>query len=200
MRPRLPAFVLFAALVCVAADSWAKTDAKFERWLGRTTVQVLEAADRVEIFLVGPEPVGPRGNTDDSTGNQLPPGTPQTIRRYPVRQVAPGQGRAFAQQIARLVLDERSYEPRMYPFDRSVMKACTFAPGVAFRLWARTRAVDVLLSFRCDEIAVAYVNGKREMLAGDIDPARAAFVQLVKSVLGEVPEIAERHEGARDTK
>ena len=190
MSPRLPAFVLFAALVCVAADSWAKTDAKFERWLGRTTVQVLEAADRVEIFVVGPQPLRPRGNADDSTGNQLPPGTPTTIQRYPVRQVAPGQGRAFAQQIARLVLDERSYEPRMYPFGRSVMKACTFAPGVAFRVWARTRAVDVLLSFLCDEIAVAYVNGKREMLAGDIDPARAAFVQLVKSVLGEVPEIA----------
>jgi hypothetical protein len=190
MSPRLPAFVLFAALVCVAADSWAKTDAKFERWLGRTTVQVLEAGDRVEIFVVGPQPVGPRGNADDSTGDQLPPGTPQTIRRYPVRQVGPGQGRAFAQQIARLVLDERSYEPRMYPFGRTVMKACTFAPGVAFRVWARTRAVDVLISFRCDEIAVAYVNGKREMLAGDIDPARAAFVQLVKSVLGDVPEIA----------
>jgi len=186
--------VLFAAFVCVATDSWAKTDAKFARWLGRTTVQVLEAADRVEIFVVGPQPVGPPGNADDSTGNQLPPETPRTIRRYPVRQVAPGQGRAFAQQIARLILDERSYEPRMYPFGRSVMKACTFAPGVAFRVWARTRAVDVLLSFRCDEIAVAYVNGKREPLAGDIDPARAAFVQLVKSVLGDDPEIAKLSE------
>jgi len=194
MSPRLPAFVLFAALVCVATDSGAKTDAKFERWLGRTTVQVLEAADRVETFVVGPQPVGPRGNADDRTGDQLPPGTPQTIRRYPVRQVAPGEGRAFAQQIARLVLDERSYEPRMYPFGRSIMKACTFAPAVAFRVWARTRAVDVLLSFRCDEIAVAYVNGKREPLAGDIDPVRAAFVQLVKSVLGDDPEIAKLSE------
>ncbi|HEY7371419.1 MAG TPA: hypothetical protein VIF57_04515 [Polyangia bacterium] len=190
MSPRLPAFVLFAALACAAADSWAKTDAKFARWLGRTTVQVLEAADRVEIFVVGPQPVGPHGNADDSAGSQLPPETPRTIRRYPVRQVGPGQGRAFAQQIARLVLDERSYEPRMYPFGRSVMKACTFAPDVAFRLWARTRAVDVLLSFRCDEIAVAYVNGKREPLAGDIDPVRAAFLQLAKSVLGDVPESA----------
>ncbi|HXU06056.1 MAG TPA: hypothetical protein VN903_34115 [Polyangia bacterium] len=191
MSPRLPVFALFAALVCVAANSWAKTDKKFATWLGRTTVQVLEAADRVEIFVVGPQPVGPRAKADDTAGNKLPPEAPQTIRRYPVRQVAAGQGRAFAQQIARLVLDERSYEPQMYPFGRSVMKACTFAPGVAFRLWARSRAVDVLLSFRCDEIAVAYVNGKREPLAGDIDPARAAFVQLAKSVLGDVPEIAQ---------
>jgi hypothetical protein len=191
MSPRLPAFVLFAALACVAADSSAKTDPKFARWLGRTTVQVMEAADRVEIFVLGPQPVGPRGTADDGAASKLPPETPQAIRRYPVRQVAPGQGRAFAQQLARLVLDQRSYEPRMYPFGRTVMKSCAFAPTVAFRMWARSRAVDVLLSFPCDEIAVAYVNGKRELLAGDIDPARAAFVRLAKSVLADVPEIAQ---------
>jgi len=164
MKLILKLFVL--AALCASADAWAKVDSKFERWLGRTTAQVLEAGDRVEVFVVGPQPVGSRGSADDNTGNQLPPGTPATVQRYPVRQVAPGQGRAFAQQIARLVFDERSYEPRLYPFGRSEMKACTFAPGVAFRVWARTRAVDVLVSFACDEIAVAYVGGRREMLVG----------------------------------
>jgi hypothetical protein len=192
MKPILKLLV-FAAL-CASADSWAKVDAKFERWLGRTTVRVLDAGDRVEVFVLGPQPIGARGFADDSTGNQLPPGTPLTIQRYPVRQVAPSQGRAFAQQVARLILDERSYEPRMYPFGRSVMKACAFAPGVAFRVWARTRSVDVLLCFPCDEIAVAYVGGKREMLVGDIDPARAAFVRLAKSVLADVPEVAKLSE------
>ena len=182
--------LLVLAALCASADSWAKVDTKFERWLGRTTAQVLEAGDRVEVFVVGPQPVGSRGSADDNIGNQLPPGTPATVQRYPVRQVAPGQGRAFAQQIARLVFDERSYEPRLYPFGRSEMKACAFAPGVAFRVWARTRAVDVLVSFGCDEIAVAYVGGKREMLVGDVDPARAAFVRLAKSVLADVPEVA----------
>jgi hypothetical protein len=184
----------FAALVCASADSWAKVDAKFESWLGRTTARILESGDRVEVFVVGPTPVGARGYADDNTGYQLPPGTPVTIQRYPVRRVAASQGRAFAQQIARLVLDERTYEPRMYPFGRSVMKACAFFPGVAFRVWARTRAVDVLVCLQCDEIAVAYVGGKREMMAGDIDPARAAFVRLVKSVLGDDPEIAKLSE------
>jgi len=47
LSPRFLAFVLFAALVRVAPDSGAKTDPKFARWLGRTTVEVLEAADRV---------------------------------------------------------------------------------------------------------------------------------------------------------
>jgi len=182
------------ALVCASADSWAKVDKKFESWLGRTTAQVLESGDRVEVFVVSPTPVGARGSADANTGQPLPPGTPATIQRYPVRRVGPGQGRAFAQQIARLVLDERSYEPRMYPFGRSIMKSCVFSPAVAFRLWARTRAVDVLVCFQCDEIAVAYVGGKREMTAGDIDPARAAFVRLVKAVLGDDPEMAKLSE------
>jgi hypothetical protein len=188
MKPILKLLVL--AALCASADSWAKVDKKFERWLGRTTAQVLEAGDRVEVFVLGPQPAGSRGAADDTTASPLPPGTPATVQRYPVRQVAPGQGRAFAQQIARLVFDERSYEPRLYPFGRTEMKACAFAPGVAFRVWARTRAVDVLVSFACDEIAVAYVGGKREMLVGDIDPARAAFVRLAKSALADVPEMA----------
>ena len=191
---RRVAALLFAPLVCVSADSWAKVDKKFETWLGRTAVQILQAGDRVEVFVVGPQPVGARGYADDNTGYQLPPGTPPTIRRYPVRRVGASQGRAFAQQLARLVFDEGSYEPRMYPFGRSVMKTCAFAPDVAFRVWARTRAVDVLLSFQCDEIAVAYVGGKREMLAGDFDPARAAFVRLAKSVLADVSEVAKLSE------
>lgn len=188
MKPILKVLVL--AALSAPADSWAKIDAKFEKWLGRTTTQVLAAGDRVEVFVVGPQRVGARGSTDDSAGSQLPPGTPATVQRYPVRQVAPGQGRAFAQQIARLVFDERSYEPRLYPFGRTEMKACVFAPGVAFRVWAGTRAVDVLVSFACDEIAVGYVGGRREMLVGDIDPARAAFVRLAKSALADVPEVA----------
>jgi hypothetical protein len=188
------AVVALALVVCASADSWAKVDVKFEHWLGRTTVRVLESGDRVDVFVVAPTPVAARGHADGNTGDQLPSGTPATIQRYPVRRVAASQARAFAQEIARLILDERSYEPRMYPFGRSVMKACAFSPGVALRVWARTRAVDVLISFQCDEIAVAYVGGKREMTVGDIDPARVAFVRLVKSVLGDDPEIAKLSE------
>jgi len=82
----------------------------------------------------------------------------------------------------------------MYPFGRTEMKTCAFAPAVAFRVYARTRAVDVLVCFQCDELAVAYVGGKREMLVGDFDPARAAFVRLAKSVLADVPEVAQLSE------
>jgi len=180
--------LLFAALVCMSTDSLAGVDPKFERWLGRKTISVLQAGDRVEVFAVGETPVGHGGYRDDNTGYPLPPGTPATIRHYPVRRVGAPQGRAFAQQIARLVLDEHSYEPRMFPFGRKLAKGCVLAPGVAFRVWAQKRAVDVLLCFRCDEVAIAPVGG--QMLSGDIDPARAAFVRLAKEVLGDVPEIA----------
>ena len=187
---RRVAALLFAALVFVSADSWAKVDKKFETWLGRTAVQILQAGDRVEVFVVGPQPVGARGYADDNTGYQLPPGTPPTIRRFPVRRVGANQGRAFAQRIARLVLDERSYELRMTPFGRHIIKGCAFSPGVAFRVWARKQAVDVLLCFTCDQVGVFSVADKPDMAAGDIDPARLAFVRLAKDVLGDVPEIA----------
>ena len=171
------------ALVCVSTDSGAKLDPKFERLLGRKTIGLLEAGDRVEVFVVGPMPVGPRGYADDNTGDQVPPGTPLTIQRYPVRRVSASQGRAFAQQLARLVLDEGSYEHRF-------IKGCAFSPGVAFRVWARKHAVDVLLCFHCDQLAVVSVDGRGDMITRDIDPSRAAFVRLVKSVLGSDPEVA----------
>ena len=49
MKPILKLLVL--AALCASADAWAKVDSKFERWLGRTTAQVLEAGDRVEVFV-----------------------------------------------------------------------------------------------------------------------------------------------------
>src|SRR4051794_8369640 len=118
IRPSVGVLVV-VALVCLSADSGAKLDPTFERGLGRKTIGILKAGDRVEVFVVGPMPVGPRGYADDNTGHQLPPGTPLTIQRYPVRGVSASQGRAFAQQLARLVLDEGSYEHRF-------IKGCAF--------------------------------------------------------------------------
>src|SRR5262245_63352093 len=135
-------------------------------------------------------PVGPRGYLDDNTGFQLPPGTPPTIQRFPVRRVGAKQGRRFAREIAQLVLDERSYDPRANPFGRDVVKGCAFSPGVAFRVSAQAGAVDVLLCFNCDQVAVFPAGGKVDVLPGDIDPARAGFVRLAKAALGDVPEVA----------
>jgi len=162
----------------------------FERWLGRKTIGVLQTGTKVEVFVLGPMPVGPRGYLDDNTGNHLPPGTPATVQRYPVRRVAANQGRRVAQEIARLVLDEHSYDPRANPFGRSIVKGCALAPLVAFRVWAKGSAVDVLLCFNCDQVGVADVGGTRDIAVGDIDPVRPAFVRLVKSVLADVPEVA----------
>jgi hypothetical protein len=68
---------------------------------------------------------------------------------------------------------------------------CTSADSSAkvdkkFESWLGRTTAHVLES--------AYVGGKRQMTVGDIDPARAAFVRAVKSVLGDEPEIAKLSE------
>src|SRR5262245_42130758 len=95
--------LVVAALVGVSVDLGAKVDPKTERPLGRKTIGILEAGERAEVFVVGPMAVGPRGYADDNTGYRLPPGTPLTIQRYPVRRVSASQGRAFVRQLTRLV-------------------------------------------------------------------------------------------------
>jgi hypothetical protein len=183
-----PLLVIVVATLWPSPGSLAKAPPKFERWLGRDTIRVLENGDRVEIFAVGATPTGPRGYLDDNTG-YLPPGTPATIEGFPVRRVAASQGRPFAQQVARLILDERSYDPRASPFGGAIIKGCIFSPGVAFRVWARKTAIDILLCFNCDQVSVTRFGGSGRRAGGDIDPARASFVRLAKSVLDDVPEV-----------
>ena len=164
--------------------SAAKVPPKFEGWLGRQKIEILQTATRVEAFVVGPVPVGARGYLDDNTGVRLPPGTPATIQHYPVRRSAVVLGRPFAQELARLILDERSYEPTGWPFGRKILKGCVLSPIVALRVAAKRGSVDVLLCFNCDQIGVANVRGTPHLTSGDIDPARPAFLRLLKSVLG----------------
>src|SRR4051812_41937663 len=128
----------------------------FETLNGVRDQDVEMIASRFDFLLREVSPLSQEQRfADDNTGYQLPPGTPLTIQRYPVRRVSASQGRAFARQLARLVLEERSY-------NQSVIKGCAFSPGVAFRVWARKRAVDVLLCFHCDQMAVGSVGGSEE--------------------------------------
>jgi len=187
------AIVLFVVLVSVSTDSLAKVSTRFERWLGRKTIAVLQTGNRVEAFVVGPVPVGPRGYLDDNSGFELPPGTPPTIQGFPVRRVGLKQGRPFAREIAQLVLDENSY-PRANRSGPDIVKGCAFSPGVAFRVSAQTGKVDVLLCFNCDQVAVFPVGKPVDVDPVDIDPARARFVRLAKAALGDVPEVAKLSE------
>src|SRR4051812_7409490 len=162
--------VLFVLLGGASTASAAKAPAKFQGWLGRQRIEILQTATRVEAFVVGPMPVGARGYLDDNTGFRLPPGTPPTIQHYPVRRGAVVLGRPFAQELARLILDERSYEPTGWPFGRKIMKGCVLSPVVALRVSAKRGAVDVLLCFNCDQIGVANARGAPHLTSGDIDP------------------------------
>jgi ankyrin repeat protein len=65
------------------------------------------------------------------------------IGGYAITSVGSVQPQAFADRIAHLLLDHRTYmgEPNM----------CGFQPGVAFRLHADTKKVEILLCFHCHE-------------------------------------------------
>lgn len=181
--------ILLMVLVCISDAASARAPSKLERWLGRDAIGVLRSGTKVETFVLGPMPVGPRGYLDDNTGYHLPPGTPATIQRYPVRRVAGEQGRPLAQKIAQLILDEHSYDSRAQPFG-DIVKGCALAPLVGYRVTATQGVVDVLLCFHCNQVGIAHVGRSSRITVGDFDPARAAFVRLAKSGLSDVPEVA----------
>lgn len=188
----LALLVLSLSLVA-AGPARARTTvpAKFQRWLGRETVGVLVAADRVEPFAVRPWPAGHRlAPAADAIAPVLPPGTPLTIHGYGVWAVGSVQARGFAQRLSGLLLDERSYRSDGPPFNAKVIKGCIPAPGVVFRVWAGRRSVDVLLCFQCDQVFIGKSRSDPGRPAsGDIDPSRAAFVTLAQEALEEVAAI-----------
>src|SRR5262249_46229630 len=123
---------------------------KFVRWLGRERVAVLRGAERAGPFAIAPWPVA----SSLVRPVVLVTEGPAALRGFPVYSVGAQQGRLFTQRLAALILDEGSYAPHMLPFGTQVIKGCLPSPGVAFRLWAGARSVDVLLCFDCDQVLV----------------------------------------------
>ena len=121
----------------------------------------------------------------------LPQGTPATIRGYPVYAVGPVQSEAFARRLAGLVLDESSYWAEAPPIGNRMIKGCIPVPGVAFRMGAGRKAIDVLLCFTCDQVLVtrSTMESSKDLARGDIDPSRAAFVALAHEALADVPKV-----------
>jgi hypothetical protein len=160
----------------------------FKQWLGGPTLALLRAADRVEPFAIRPWPAKhpPRGHEAEAPPKPLPAGTPPQVAGFPVYAVGPAQSRDFAQRLTTALLDDRSY------LHRDINKGCTFAPGVAFRVWAAQRFVDILVCFRCDQVEVSPLAGRRgwnSVASDDIDPGRVAFLKLAQEALGDVSEV-----------
>lgn len=77
-------------------------------------------------------------------------------------------------KLSRLLLSRSSYADGY--------KACIFDPGVAFRFWKGSAAVDVLVCFHCGDLGFQVV-GAPEALGPKLafDPARAELARLVRA-------------------
>jgi hypothetical protein len=163
---------------------------KYEKYLGRDTLALLEAPDRIEALAVHPWPAArpPPGHAHDPAP-QLPPGTPTTIFYRPVYAVGRPLTAEFARRLAAVLLDDATYVPDMPPFGNRIFKMCVIWPGVAYRVWSGRRSVDLLFCFDCDQVEVVRDMGPHGQTDADIDNGRAAFVRLAKEALPAVPEI-----------
>jgi hypothetical protein len=166
---------------------------EFRRWLGEEVLAVLNAIEDVQVFAL--RHLTRRRPTERTSDRlvALPPGTPLDLFGYPVCAVSKGTAIDVAHRLASLVLDRKSYAQQGMPFGRRTLKGCVFQPDVAFRLSSGGRTVFVLIDFNCEQVAIwPFPAGPRTETAvkGDIDPARGAFVALVKRALPDVEEIA----------
>jgi hypothetical protein len=167
---------------------------KYQQWLGNEVVAVLEAPDRVEAYAIRPWLIDhPREGHENDPPAELAPGVPTAFDGYPIYAAGPPLDKSFAMRLVEALLDDRAFEPSDPPFSlHRVLKGCSIAPGVGFRLWSGNRTVDVLLCFHCDQIEIGPIPGRRGRSShghGDIDDARAMFVALAKEALPDVPEI-----------
>jgi hypothetical protein len=166
---------------------------KYEKWLGRKALAILEAPERIEAYAVRPWPVGhvPASHAADPPP-QLPPGAPSALAAWPVYAVGRPLTAEFSRRLTGVLLDDGSYDEDHPPFGHHLIKGCTIVPGVGYRIWSGARSVDVVFCFLCDEVEIVWGPGPAGVgwEAGDIDNARAAFVALAKEALPDVAEIA----------
>jgi hypothetical protein len=171
---------------------------KYEKYLGRETLALLAAPDRIEAFAVHPWPADrPPPNQRHSSPPQLPPGAPTTLFYRPVYAVGRLLTAEFARRLAAALLDDASYLPDHPPFGNRIYKSCLLSPAVGYRIWSGPRSVDLLFCFQCDQVEIVRDLGPRGQTAADIDNGRPTFVRLAKEALPDVAEIATLSEARR---
>ena len=161
LRWLVPIVAVLAIAAFVAVEIWGG--------VSRSATSILRDADRVEVFRVQSQVV-------DSHA-QLGP-----LGGYPVLAVGKELGPDFAKRLGK-VLRSWAVAPSS--------KKCVFEPGVAFRVWAGDRSLEVLICFKCDDLWPRVV-GENKTLHGEVlafDPVRAELVALVKEALPDDPKI-----------
>ena len=164
--------LLFAAAAAsCGATAAGEPPSRVKKFLGDPVVDVLKGATRVEAYRLRDE------RADE--------GKP-SVGRYVITSTGKAQDEAFAQRLAKVLLDERTYV-----FGSA--KGCKFTPGIGFRVWnGDTAAVEVVICFDCDELIVHAPKASDGSIRGameDFDPARPALVRLAKEAFPEDKEI-----------
>ncbi len=142
--------------------------------LGYPANRILQGATRVEPLRVisltetlSTEP--------DHTARAFRPTDPMVDDCYIIAR-GKGRGRAFANRIADVLLDEGTY---------TIAEAgCETLPGIIFRIWKGAESLDVVLCFHCGEMYTVTHDasgkpgqGVYTLMAGH---SRRAFVTLSK--------------------
>ena len=119
------------------------------------------------------------------------------LDHYPVVSRAPRLGHAFAVRLAALLLNPKSY---MIPGQDA--KMCIFSPRVAFRVWEKSKFVDVLICFECSQLMVVENDPKvplrslgakpaRFRVGGDFDAIVPELAKLVREAFPGDPSLEE---------
>jgi hypothetical protein len=174
------ALVLVLALPCLAAKP---PSTRVKNFLGDKAVDVLSAADRVEVYRIQGFRPDPQKKPDDKA---------EKIGGYMVLAKGKEQGKEFAGRLREVLFNDKTYL-----FD--VAKLCIFDPGVAFRMRKGEVTVEVLLCFSCDEVLVLTSEGGKVARRSheDVDPMRAVLVKLAKEALPDDKDIQALKEKGR---
>jgi hypothetical protein len=134
---------------------------------------ILAGATKVEVFRVD----GFHPREDPS---RWKPGE-MHVGGYPVTGRGPDQGKAFADQLARVLSRWSTY---------SNAYAKCFWPGVAFRIWKGEEYVEILICFLCENL---YAGPPRDFVMENASfhgsYSRRDFVRLAKEAFPDDPEI-----------
>jgi hypothetical protein len=140
--------------------------------LASKALEALRTPDRVESLPVE-SLIGSTDKTTTATKTSLP----GRFRIVPEPKPVPAD---VARQLSRLLLSRRSYSDHY--------TLCGFDPGVAFRFWKGSDAVDVLVCFTCTDLGFQAV-GAPEALGPKLafDPIRGDLARLVRAARPDEP-------------
>jgi hypothetical protein len=150
--------LLMGAAPLTAADQTTE-------FLASKALEAVRTPDRVETLPVESQ-LGSKGEKAAPTKTSLP----GVFRILPEPKPVPAD---LVPQLSRLFLQRSSYA--------DFYTLCIFDPGVAFRFWKGSEAVDVLVCFHCSDLGFQVV-GAPEALGSKLafDPIRAELARLVR--------------------